>query len=241
MFPRNRSSNPYLWANTEALVAASSFWKSMFETAEMEESTTFLPGAGKLDSAYRAELKQILGDAKKTLEPVDDIMVDSDAEGEADAAGARPEAAASDTAVPIRYVIVKDVPRQTYKAALDYISTGKISFAKLSSTQGNKVADLPSPKSIYRFAHEFDLDSLRKLALANFTAQLGAANVLQELFSPTCYFYDELQEAALTVAARNWREIKGAEAVEKIMQKVESGSTDGKEAAAVALKLLKRV
>lgn len=212
----------------------------MFETAEMEESTNLLPGESNLDSAYRAELKKVLADARKTVEPVDDIMVDSDAEGEAGAVEAGSDATASDTAV-IRYVVVKDVPRQTYKAVLDYISTGKISFATLSSTRGSKVEDLPSPKSIYRFAHEFDLDSLRKLALADFTGQLGAANVLQALFSPTCYFYDELQEAALTVAVRKWQGIRGSEIFEKIMEKVESGSTDSKEAAAVALKLLKRV
>ena len=242
IFPRNCSCNPYLWANTKVLIAASSFWKSMFETAGMEESTTFLPGTSKLDNAFRADLKQILADARETVEPVDDIMVDSDAEGEPDAEGPGLAAAtASDEANPIRYIVVNNVPRQTYKAVLDYISTGRISFAALSSAGGSKIRDLPSPKSIYRFAHEFDLESLRKLALANFTSQLGADNVLQELFSPTCYFYDELQEAALTVAVENWQAIKGSAKLDETMQKVDSGSTDSKEAAAVALKLLKRV
>ncbi|KAF7789951.1 hypothetical protein EIP86_000899 [Pleurotus ostreatoroseus] len=94
-------------------------------------------------------------------------------------------------------IVVPNVAANTWRALVYYIYTGKISFAPLRSkgisSRKNFIRNyhkirtgLPtpvSPKSVYRLAHMYELEDLKKLAERDIKAKISAQNVVAEAFS----------------------------------------------------------
>lgn len=250
IFPGDTSANPYLWAYTAALMAVSPVWRSTFDTAGMQESTQFLDLPEEAREAMQKQLGGILTEArndKKRSATMD--LSDSDDEQGPGASGSASgnRSRAGEPPSPIRYQVIRDTPRTTYKAVLDVLVTGQIRFAHLRSAIKASGGDtkneggFASPKSVYRLADHLLLDSLKKVALADFASQLTAGIVLDELFSETCYTHKELQEAALAVAVQHWKTLKDTEKLEAILKRVEECEKGSREAAGIVTKLLRRV
>jgi hypothetical protein len=220
----------------------------MFETAGMQEGTVAVASMSEICSAMHEDIRSILKRARQESELALTEMSDSDDESaggpEEDGTQGSADAATKQEDAAIRYVVIRDTSLKTYKAILNYLCTGHIDFAQVLSSCPRRRDELCSPKTIYRFAHKFQLDDLQQLALAAFGSQLRVSNVLAELFSPAAYLYPELQEVALAATIKLWKGLrisKGSAILDDVLERVQTGATDSSEAAAVAIKLLKRM
>lgn len=241
LFPYEKPEKQrYLWASVEDLCKVSPAYFGTMFNAGMEESECHLASMSELASAWKTDLEKVLEAHREKgteLENMPDSDVDEEEEEKpASQAGSKQENKS------IRYVVIRNTPFKTYKAVFEWLYTGKIPFAKLSSSSSATASrvdkNLVSPKSIYRLSHRLELPALQKLALANFKSQ---HNVLQELFSDPCYIYEELRQVALDVALEQWPAIAAEGGITSVMKIVEKGETDAQKAAETALVLLEMV
>lgn len=154
--------------------------------------------------------------------------------------------------IPIRYVVISGTPYKTYRALLQWIYTGKITFADLrskhsmagspeTSAKRSSWASAISCKSIYRLAHELEITELQRLALAEYASQLSVDNAVHELLSDICFAYPELRDAAIGVVKENWAAILKDGKIAEARKEVERDGRHAKEKAAVLLDLCSRM
>ncbi|KAI1796418.1 hypothetical protein LXA43DRAFT_879681 [Ganoderma leucocontextum] len=103
-----------------------------------------------------------------------------------------------------RVVFIDDFAFRTWRAFIFYAYSGKLSFAPLksqerareSSKRGPKGLFEPpscSPKSMYKLAEKYGIESLKEEALEDIKAKLSPHNILAELFSSFTIVHSEIQ------------------------------------------------
>lgn len=146
------------------------------------------------------------------------------------------------TAFTARYLVMHNGQYRTWHAVIYWLRTGQITFAGLQSAKAHSTRPqafpAASPKSVYKLCHEIGIDSLRRLALAEYCRQVAVDNVLAELFSGRCYMYDELNNAAIAVLKANWTAVKANGGMQIIRKQLCADSVDLKETADIALSIL---
>ncbi|GAA5916038.1 uncharacterized protein JCM6883_001978 [Sporobolomyces salmoneus] len=143
---------------------------------------------------------------------------------------------------PFRQVNVKDLRYSTFKALLCYLDSGYLRFAPLRSSciaptpastrkslLEKSLADTPklplpvSPKSIYRLALLYRLQSLRQLALSTYKTSLTVSNAAEELFSPLSLAHEEVQGAIIEFVSEHWVEIRDSQHYKDIVARIKRG------------------
>lgn len=186
---------------------------------------------------------QTLGSQVTSRSTIDEETTEEEGEGDSDDESDSAVLGPSSTPKPIHRVIIRHTAYKTYRALLYYLITGEITFSTLqsASTPSSEssaaddlqassalLAPLPvSPKSIYRLADQLDLLTLRALALDNYTHQLTASNVLDELFSEFSVSYAPMRDAAKVVALSFWKELAGGDGMRRLREKVARGEVSG--------------
>ncbi|KAH9942342.1 uncharacterized protein BXZ73DRAFT_87955 [Epithele typhae] len=105
---------------------------------------------------------------------------------------------------PGRVVHVEDVAYHTLKAFIFWAYYEELNFAPLKSqqkmlpTEQNAYnAPFCSPKSMYRLAHRYNVDVLKKKALDDIKSKLSPHNILEEVFSHFTSLYDDIRDMEL--------------------------------------------
>ncbi|KIY65598.1 hypothetical protein CYLTODRAFT_424216 [Cylindrobasidium torrendii FP15055 ss-10] len=105
-----------------------------------------------------------------------------------------------------RVIFLRSTAARTWRAFQYYAYFGDIKFSKLkSSYSGNKEASARltekgcSPKSMYRFADQFGLATLKEKAFKSLKSQLTEHNIVKETFSVFSSRYPEILEAEIKV------------------------------------------
>lgn len=215
-----RRTRQVLFARKDALIAASSYYRDLFEGGFAEaRNTVNIP-----IQAWSDALQLAIGQTFDRHGPTggrrlrgDDENSDED---EASDASPVPAANRSLSAVDaVRYVMVDHHDIRTYHAMLHYIGTGVAEFSTLRSRRDGQTAmswTSSSPKSIYALAHEVRLEHLQQLAVADFKRQLNINNVIKEIFSDASFTYPALKEAAFEVLRSVWPQLRSAGGLDEV-------------------------
>ncbi|KAH9942346.1 uncharacterized protein BXZ73DRAFT_97759 [Epithele typhae] len=100
---------------------------------------------------------------------------------------------------PGRVVYVEHIAHTTFKAFLFWAYMDVINFAPLKSQQRLRVLEtksgipLCSPKSMYRLAHEYNIEVLKTKTVEAIKSKLSPRNILEEVFSHFTSLYDEIR------------------------------------------------
>ncbi|GAA6024722.1 hypothetical protein JCM10207_002809 [Rhodosporidiobolus poonsookiae] len=89
-------------------------------------------------------------------------------------------------------------------APADASSRRKYLLSRAPSSSGSAAVEPTSPHAIYRLADKIDLPQLKSKAKEAILKGFTVENILYELGSTFSYHYDEIQEAALAYAWKNW-------------------------------------
>ena len=255
MFPNETAGEPYLWSSIATLSKISEVWRAMFSISGMSESEQKLKSLHNASLDLRKELDGILQehDKKRQGDHLPVYLPDSDDEAERDDLGdmqvvatstvmsAHREGAAQPLIPDVRYVIIEDVRHKTLHAILQWEQTGRIEFAKLTSSGSKQASTLASPKSVYIAADRYQITEVAKLALADYRSQLSADNVMAELFSEHAYAHRELERVAKEVAVAKWKDVKAAGVLKSIHRACETGRLGPDEALKMATDLMEMV
>ncbi|KAI0088860.1 hypothetical protein BDY19DRAFT_152439 [Irpex rosettiformis] len=109
-----------------------------------------------------------------------------------------------------RIIVLPTGAHKTWEALLAYLYTGEIKFALLKSHPDHRRGRqsegpfevLCSPKSMYRLAHAYGLENLKKEAAANIESQLTPDNIMQELKSSLTVTHEEILKMEVDFASR---------------------------------------
>lgn len=110
-----------------------------------------------------------------------------------------------------RIVFLRATAARTWEAFQRYVYFNEIEFAKLKSSYPNASEASArfknktcSPKSMYRFADQFGLDTLKTMALTNLKAQFNAATIVGEVLSTFSSRYPEIRDAEAEFLLQNY-------------------------------------
>lgn len=228
-FPREGKE---LWANSVLLKQASPYFKDMIESGFEETYTRTKVGHPE--------------DLPRRRRSMD--FVDSDDEGElvcADGSSVEATSVNSNKRCdhPFHQVIVTQSCFKTYRAVLEWITTGAIELAPVRSRETNaapgktRLADpsisaiaepcwdtyMASPKSIYRLANLLDLPDLEELALSDIEGNLPMDIVARELFSDMSLAYPLFRNLMLKLVVKNWEEVEKSQVFKDVKEDIEEG------------------
>jgi Zn finger protein HypA/HybF involved in hydrogenase expression len=233
-----------LWAKKVDLMKLSHYFEAMF-TGGYSENDNILTETCAVLQACQNDLNRVVAEEEVKGRCTSPASSDSDVEDdEATELGAMDtestEYVTASSSSPIHYIPIHDYAYKTYEGLLKWALTGKIKFAPLKSTHPTSPSSDPSAKSVYKLAHQLGVKELEGIAAANFKSQLSHVNVLEELFSSTCFAYPVLRDAGMKVLEREWGKVKKSGGLDSIFKLVESDQGDTKEMMKVALEILKR-
>ncbi|TFK94560.1 hypothetical protein K466DRAFT_290631 [Polyporus arcularius HHB13444] len=132
-----------------------------------------------------------------------------------------------------RVVFVEDIAYRTWKAFVFYAYSGKTSFAPLKSQeqleaptsgQAGRFEPPPcSPKSMYRLAEKYGIESLKEEALEDLKGKLSPYNILTELFSSFTMLHPDVQKMEIKYLRSNIKQQTVLERLPKYFQSLEDG------------------
>lgn len=206
LFPSSTHKEPFLYANMADLVSQSPYWETMFSSGYLE-ATSELGSVQEWRKKLHQELLQLL-DANRSSKR-------------------RKSETSAAVDEKIRCIVIKDVPLSIYRSVLVWVASRRITFAPLGMPRTVKASSevLPNAAEVYALAHQVQLEPLQKLALNAFDCQLTEKNMIQHLFSTSCYLYPELRNAALEACISSWAALKQAGAVEHIQSVIAAGQS----------------
>ncbi|GAA6041209.1 hypothetical protein JCM8097_008344 [Rhodosporidiobolus ruineniae] len=79
------------------------------------------------------------------------------------------------------------------------------------------IVDAASPHAVYRLADKLDLPQLKRLAMKAVVKGYTVENILYELVSTFAYHYDEIRDAALDFAWKNWSAVSSTTAFTRVV------------------------
>ncbi|BGP12314.1 hypothetical protein JCM10213_002582 [Rhodosporidiobolus nylandii] len=228
-FPRTPELR--LYTHKALLTASSPYFKTLFASG-FSEATPVEPPAKR---ARQDRASPPAAGAKGDNDSDDKL----DARYLAAGAGGSP-----DPSDPVHEIKITEGTYTAYRALLLYLSSGFIDFSPLSSaclpalsgapcTRARSTRArlnqlglpllLPSPKSIYRLAHLYQLDALRTHALSVFVASLEPTTAALELVTSFAVAYDEIRAAVVEFIVSHFYAVEGSEAYKEVMAKVKGG------------------
>ncbi|KAI0745444.1 hypothetical protein C8Q76DRAFT_605875 [Earliella scabrosa] len=138
--------------------------------------------------------------------------------------------AVSRFARPGRIVFLTDIAYRTWQAFLFFVYTGKVSFVPLrSQCQADPISssafDPPpcSPKSMYRLADKYDIETLRRKAADDIKSKLTVQNILEELFSSFTLTHPEILKLEVEFLLEHITDPVLASSLPKLLQDLENG------------------
>ncbi|GAA6041215.1 hypothetical protein JCM8097_008347 [Rhodosporidiobolus ruineniae] len=90
-------------------------------------------------------------------------------------------------------------------------------FLRAGTLDGNGITEPASPHAVYRLADKMDLPELKKLAKEAIIEGFDIENILYELVSSFAYHYEEICDAALSYAWKNWNAVKACSAFDRVV------------------------
>ncbi|GAA5821179.1 hypothetical protein JCM11251_004501 [Rhodosporidiobolus azoricus] len=270
-------SNKVLWANKDDLVKASDYFALMLGSSGFQEieqthkapvleqelldsvsgrrdragaavseseqtRTDLIKDTSRLDIAGRQEGTSTTSSIG-TSAPAPEDSDDEDDLFTPDSSAAPPR---------INRIVVRDVSYKTYRAALFWIATGKVSLAHLtslypsgrstsnSSSTPSSPIPIASPKSLYRLSVFLSLSTLSALCFSSFQSQLCASNCLTELLSDLSADFEEIKEACMASVLQPWSALVENGDIEELGRRVLEGELEGRKAK-IAWELMSRL
>ncbi|KIY61993.1 hypothetical protein CYLTODRAFT_494941 [Cylindrobasidium torrendii FP15055 ss-10] len=99
-----------------------------------------------------------------------------------------------------RIKVLSNGAYRTWHAIIRYIYTGSIEFAPIRSTKRPRpTPEACSPKSVYRIADEYGMDTLKQMAYKEIIGGITAENVIDELFSYFAHMYPAVHDHGMKV------------------------------------------
>ncbi len=213
VFPDEGPAQLSLWASSNLLASASTFYRDMLhsgmhESGEVYDGSSSPAPPAKRSASALDESPTGPSSSSASAYARGDPLDDNDSDTEADdiyhrrkaTDGELPCAVAAHSTAPFRKVAVTHAKYSTYVALLSWLQTGRIIFAPLSSSipspaakaallqhslATSPFAPLPvSPKSMFKLANYLDIPSLAKLALDAFAHLVEVAHAADEVFGP---------------------------------------------------------
>ncbi|KAF9008575.1 hypothetical protein BDZ89DRAFT_1144108 [Hymenopellis radicata] len=121
-----------------------------------------------------------------------------------------------------RVIVLKDTAFATWEALIRYIYFNETHFSNLRSTGSPAPAGFPgvqcSPKSMYRLADKFGIDTLKALALENIKKQMTVQNVVTEVFSKFSSLYPEVLHAEVEYLLDHYADSKIQAGISNVLQ-----------------------
>ncbi|TBU29596.1 hypothetical protein BD311DRAFT_660992 [Dichomitus squalens] len=152
-----------------------------------------------------------------------------------------------------RVVFIEDIAYRTWKAFVFYAYSGRLSFASLKSQERAR-PDISkrnqkdffepppcSPKSMYRLAEKYGIDSLKEEALKDIQSKLSPRNILTELFSSFTLLHPGVQEIEIEYLRDHIRDPSIIERLPTWFQYLEDGELPRGAASVLASVLVKVV
>ncbi|KIY61995.1 hypothetical protein CYLTODRAFT_197699 [Cylindrobasidium torrendii FP15055 ss-10] len=103
-----------------------------------------------------------------------------------------------------RIKVLSNGAYRTWRAIIHYIYTGTLQFAPLRSTKRSRPSPQAcSPKSVYRVADEYGIDTLKQLAFKEIVGNITTKNVFEEVFSYFAHMYPAVHDHGMKVLLKN--------------------------------------